>query len=476
MDIRSFLNSSRIKHGGYASVLTVLMFTGFLVLNLMVENFGWQIDMTSRGVFTLSQNTRDILETLNEDVIIYVLARRNGEDPQIMAALDLYAQASDRIRVQTVDADQNPAFVARFDPAGTGLRNGSIIVVGDNSFRSIQGVDLFSVDWRNPQSPQILGLNVESRITNALLFVAVGSTPVIYEMTGQGQINLAQQGVQRRLGEHFRNANFELRSINLAQAPYVPEDAAIVALVRPQSDISWGESEKLLTWLSEGGKLFVAIELAAGELPNLARVLGQFGIGIPAAVLVDPNRNFNSGQPLELWPQLAETSITKPLVDANFQVFTPLARPVITLGETPHGVTIEPLLLTSTDSFFRENLEIPSPGITSEDVPGPHPVAARAVAREFVTGREIGRLVVVGDVDFIALSDQINGNLDFLMNSFAWLEDQEEALSIRPRLTVQFPMQTTGMQKLVYGSLFVVIIPLVVLVLGLITWLRRRHL
>lgn len=476
MDIRSFLNIPRIKHGGYASIFSLFVLTAFLVLNLMVGHFGWQVDMTRRGVFTLSQNTRDILQTLNEDVTIYVLARRNGEDPQIMAALDLYAQASDRIRVQTVDAEQNPAFVARFDPAGTGLRNGSVIVAGANAHRSIQGIDLFSVDWRNPQSPQILGLNVENRITNALLFVAAGSTPVIYQMTGQGQIDLAQQGAQRRLGEHFQNANFELRFINLAQASHVPEDAAIVALVRPRNDITHDESEKLLTWLSEGGKLFVAMELAAGELPNLARVLGQFGIGIPSAALVDPNRNFNNGQPLELWPQLEDTSITRPLIDANFQVFTPLARPVVFLEETPRGVTIEPLLLTSTDSFFRENLEIPSPGITSEDVPGPHPVAVRAVAHEFITGQETARILVVGDVDFIALADQINGNLDFLMNSFAWLEDQEEIISIRPRLTVQFPMQTTGMQKLVFGGLFVVVIPLSVLVLGVITWLRRRHL
>ena len=476
MDIKSFLNNPKIKYGGYATIFTFAVIAGILVLNLLVGQLGWQIDMTDRGVYTLSQQTRDIISELDQDVTIYVLARRNEEDPRIMEALNRYAQASNRIRLETVDAEQNPAFVARFDPEGEGLRNGSVIVASGEAHRAIQGVDLFSVDRRNPQAPRILGLNVENRITNALLFVAAGRTPVIYQMTGQGQIDLGQQGMQRRLGEQFRNANFELRTINLAQAPQVPDDAAIVALVRPRTDISQGEAEKLSAYLNDGGKLFAAMELAAGELPNLAGVLEQFGIGIPAAVLVDPDRNFNNGQPLELWPQLAETSITTPLLEANYRVFTPLARPVIALDTKPRSVTIDPLLLTSQESFFRTNLEIPSPTMTPEDIPGPHPVAIRAIEREFTTGEEITRIIVAGDVDFISLVDQINGNLDFLMNSFAWLEEQEQTLSIRPRTTLQFPMQTTGMQKLIFGGLFVVVIPLVILIVGLVTWLRRRHL
>lgn len=474
--IKDLLSNSKVKYGGYAALITFAIVIAVIVLNLLVQQLGWQIDMTDNAVYTLSEQTEDILAELDEDVIIYVLARRNEEDPQIMEALDRYDQRSNRISIEVVDAEQNPGFVARFDPAGEGLRNGSVIVATQDNFRAIQNFDLFAVDNRNPQAPQILGLNVERRITNALIFVATGRTPVIYQLTGHGEIDLTSGGALRRLGEQFENANFELRTLNLAQAPQVPDDGSIVAIVRPRTDISELEAEKLAAFLAGGGKGYFALELASGELPNLARVLDAFGVGIPAAVVVEPDRNFNNGQELELWPALSDSSITTPLTEADYRVFTPLARPVIELPTKPRSVTIEPLLVSSEQSFYRTNLEIPTPDLTDEDVGGPHPVAVSAIETEFTTGDEVSRIVVVGDVDFISLVDQVNGNLDFLMNSFGWLEQQDETLSIRAKTTLQFPMQTTGTQKLIFGGLFVVIIPLGILVAGLVIWLRRRHL
>ena len=474
--IKDLLTNSKVKYGGYAAIITFAIVAAVVVLNLLIQQLGWQIDMTDNSVYTLSDQTRDILDELEEDVTIYVLARRNEEDPQIMEALDRYDQASNRISIETVDAEQDPAFVAQYDPEGEGLRNGSVIVATGNSYRSIQGIDLFAIDRRNPQAPQILGLNVERRITNALIFVASGRTPIIYQTTGHGEIDLTSGGAFGRLGEQFENANFELRTLNLAQAPQVPDDGSIIAIVRPRTDISPLEAEKLAAFLASGGKGFFSIDIAAGELPNLASVMDAYGIGIPAALMVEPDRNFNNGQPIELWPQLAENPITDPLTEADYRVFTPVSRPVLELPTKPRSVDIQPLLISSTESFYRTDLEIPTPDITADDFPGPHPVAISAIEREFTTSEEVTRLIVVGDTDFISLVDQINGNLDFLMNSFGWLEDQEETLSIRPKTTLQFQMQTTGTQKLIFGGLFVIIIPLGILVAGLVIWLRRRHL
>jgi len=168
--------------------------------------------------------------------------------------------------------------------------------------------------------------------------------------------------------------------------------------------------------------------------------------------------------------------ITEPLSEADYRVFTPVARPIVELPTKPRSVTIEPLLLTSADSFYRTELDIPTPDITEDDIPGPHSVAISAIEQEFTTSEEIARIVLIGDTDFISLVDQVNGNLDFLMNSFGWLEDQEETLSIRPKTTLQFQMQTTGTQKLIFGGLFVIVIPVGILVAGLVIWLRRRHL
>jgi hypothetical protein len=475
-NMKEQLQNSKVKYGGYAAIITFVIIVGVIVVNLVVQQLGWQIDLTDNNVYTLSRQSQDILNELEEDVTLYYLSGRNQENDQILEALDLYAQASNRVRIEIVDPEADPAFAAQYDPQGEGLRNGSVVVATEDQFRTIEAVDLFSVDRRNPQAPRILGLNVERRITNALIFVGTGRTPVIYQLTGHGEINLTTGGAFGRLGEQFENSNFEVRSLNLAQAPQVPDDAAIVALVRPRTDISPLEAEKLAAFLSDGGKAFFALEFSGQEYANIATILEQYGLASPAAVVLEPDRNFNNGQPVELWPALQESSITTPLIDAEYRVFTPLARPVVELDTQPRGIEVTPLLVASRDSFYRTDLSDQSAERGTGDTRGPVNIAVQAIERDFTTSDEISRIVVVGDSDFITLVDQVNGNLDFLLNAFGWLENQDQTLSIRPATTLQFPMNLTGMQQLIFGGIFVVIIPLAILVTGLIVWLRRRHL
>jgi ABC-2 type transport system permease protein len=476
-NLKEQLQNSKMKYGGYAAVITFVITVGVIVVNLVIQQLGWQLDLTDNRVYTLSRQTQDILRELEEDVTLYYLSARNQENDQIIEALDLYAQASNRVTIETVDPETNPAFAAQYDPQGQGLRNGSVIVATDDQFRTIQAVDLFSVDRRNPQAPQILGLNVERRVTNALIFVGTGRTPVVYQTTGHGELNLTTGGaLLRRLGEQFESANFDLRSIDLGQSPQVPADASILAIVRPRTDISPVEAEKIAAFLGNGGKAFLALEFSDEPFPNLGSVLERYGLGTPVAVVLEPNRNFNNGQPVELWPSLEETSITRPLIEADYRVFTPLARPITVLQTRPRSVEITPLLVTSDESFYRTDLTNQSLNRGPSDTRGPVSIAVQAIEREFTTGDEISRIVVVGDSDFVSLVDQVNGNLDFLLNSFGWLEDQEDTLSIRPATTLQFPMNLTGMQQLIFGGIFVVIIPLAILIAGLVIWLRRRHL
>lgn len=152
---RRFLANPKVRHGGYASLITFAVVVAVIVINLLVSQLGWQLDMTENRVYTLSDQTKSVLRELEDDVTIYVLARRNNEPTQIMEALERYSQASSRVRIETVDADTNPGFVAQYDPDGEGLGNGSIIVATEDNYRPISILDLYSIDTRNPQSPQI---------------------------------------------------------------------------------------------------------------------------------------------------------------------------------------------------------------------------------------------------------------------------------------------------------------------------------
>jgi ABC-type uncharacterized transport system involved in gliding motility auxiliary subunit len=106
--------------------------------------------------------------------------------------------------------------------------------------------------------------------------------------------------------------------------------------------------------------------------------------------------------------------------------------------------------------------------------------AAAVIDPEYLQGGEAQtRIVAIASgalLEPIIAYQQIPGNLDFFMNSLTWLEDRPEALSVRSKSLFILPMQINGLQILIFGLVFVFLIPLAFFVSGFVTWLRRRHL
>ncbi|MCK4515127.1 MAG: GldG family protein [Spirochaetaceae bacterium] len=474
--LKNLLNNPKLRYGGYASLITFAVVVAVIVVNLLVAQLNLQIDMTDNNVYTLSEQTRGILADLDEEVTIYVLARRNEEPAQIMEALGRYEQASPWIRIETVDADANPGFVAQYDPEGEGLGNGSVIVATEDNYRPIGIRDLYSIDDRNPQAPTIMGLNVERRVTNALIYVATGRTPIIYQTIGRGEMSVEQIG---DMAADLAAENYEVRSLNLIQAPQVPEDGAVLLLFGIRTDLSQGEAQKIKDFLESGGRAVFMVDVLADPLPVLNDLLSGYGIRLSDGVLIEGNQNYHTGNEFQLVPDLASHPITDSLIDARSPVMMPYGRAIEILSRKPRGVTIEPLAQTSAESFLRMDLGNSDPARISGDLPGPFITAVGAVDREFSSSEEITRIVVIGNARFLAPIypfGYIPGNRDFILNAIGWVQNQEETLSIRAKFTLQFPMQLTGAQVLIFAGLFVIVIPLGILIAGLVVWLRRRHL
>jgi hypothetical protein len=62
------------------------------------------------------------------------------------------------------------------------------------------------------------------------------------------------------------------------------------------------------------------------------------------------------------------------------------------------------------------------------------------------------------------------------MNSLTWIEDRPESISIRSKSIFVLPLRLNQVQFVVFGALFILLIPTVFFVAGFIVWLKRRHL
>jgi hypothetical protein len=142
------------------------------------------------------------------------------------------------------------------------------------------------------------------------------------------------------------------------------------------------------------------------------------------------------------------------------------------------SLEISPLLTSSRDSFLRTNLDETSAAKTPSDIPGPLILGAAITDPSWVQGdAPQARIVVIGSGSLLILGVQVfEANTDLFMNSLTWLEDRPETISVRSKSLFLLPMRINLAQVIIFGVLFMLIIPLAFFAAGFVTWLKRRHL
>ena len=97
--------------------------------------------MTQNAVYELSDQTKQVLNQLDGDIVFYTLFR-TGEGREnikltnrIANVLKKYDDYTKKIRVENIDPLLNPAFVQQFDREGKGIAENSIIITNDDKSR-----------------------------------------------------------------------------------------------------------------------------------------------------------------------------------------------------------------------------------------------------------------------------------------------------------------------------------------------------
>ena len=107
------------------------------------------------------------------------------------------------------------------------------------------------------------------------------------------------------------------------------------------------------------------------------------------------------------------------------------------------------------------------------DVPGPVSIAA-ALSRVLQDREQ--RVVVIGSGHFLANTYLGNGsNLDFGINLINWLTGDEDLIAIQPRATLDSNLTFSQSALTVMAVGFLIILPLIFLMSGVVVWWRRRR-
>ena len=456
--------------GSYSVMMTAVVLAIVLAVNLfagMLPAAMTHYDISAAQLYSVTSNTKTVLNRLQKDVTIYWIVQADQEDSVLDNLLSKYESLSDHITVVKKNPDVYPTFAQQYTEEE--IQNNSLVVECGERNRFIAYTDIYLAE------PDLAGQSVnssfdgEGAITSAIDYVTNEDQPVLYRLEGHGEVDLPTG-----LSDQLEKSNMTVKPLTLLNQDKIPEDGDGVLIYGPQSDFAPEEIDLLDQYIKEGGRLFVAAgPVKDGSLDTLYSLLGRYGVTAEQGIVVDSDRErYAFRQPHALLPAMNSDPITDPLLEEHYFPVFPISQG-LRVGEPPAGTEVKSLLDTSMTAFSKAaGYELENYEQEEGDAAGPFSLGV-----SIQTGAE-GQIVWYSSTEF--LTDLYNAyssgaNLDLAMNSLSAMVGESEAMAIRTKslnynyLTIN--ESTAAMLKV----LMVGVIPLAYLGVGLYVAAARRR-
>ena len=472
-EIATFFQRRNARYGALASA-SVLIVLGILVaVNYVSTRQNKRWDLTANRQYSLSEQTVKLLQGLDAPVKFLVFDQA-GNLERFRPRLDEFAYQSKQVSVEYIDADRRPVQAKEYE---------------------IQTYGTIVVEYMGRR--ERVTMDSEQDITNALIKVLNPAEKRVYFLAGHGEKDPAD--TNERTGysaivDGLRRDNYQWEKLVLAQTNSIPENATVLVIAGPTTDLLESEVELLRGYLAKQGKLLVMMDppdlKQPRPLPRLTTLLRDWGVNVTDSIVVDVSGLTNVATVPVAAPPYPNHVITDRF---NLITMFPMARAVTAAEGASAEHTAQPFVQTTPRAWAEVNLaslENPDalkPDADKGDIAGPVSLAVAVATPGKVetppAGTQEGdeqrspetRVAVFGDSDFVANAYLgIEGNGDLFMNTVNWLAQQESLIAIRPREASDRRLTMTANHVTGMFWLSVVLIPAAVLGAGIFTWWRRR--
>ncbi len=466
----------KFRYGGYATLVTAVVIAMLILLNLLVDQFDLMADLTRNRLFTLSEQTFGVLDGLEYEIDIISLSEPGAENPVAMQIIEQYTARSPKVSFSAIDPVRNPQLVMKYQKDGGTIAQGSIIVENRdmNRFKVISAHELINFRMDRQQQPVAESLAVEQRLTGGIIYVTTEELPVIYTLTGHGQDPIPFE-IRRQLEVE----NYRIEEVNLMTTD-VPEDAHALLVISPKRDLSDTEEQRMRNFLENQGRAIFLMDIMSQGLPRFEALFKSYGVELSRLIVVEGDADMHVGNPLWLVPEMEAHDVMTPLRTADMpMVIVPVSQAIDIMDVRRRTLEIEPLLVTSESAWGKTNLESQTVEKEAGDVEGPFNIGVAVTDNVFIDNQtRTTKMILVANAGFLGseVVGQVPGNKNFLLNSLNWIQDREEAISIRPRSLATPRLNMNWQQQLMLAGVAIVLIPFMILGSGLFVWLKRRHL
>lgn len=468
---RYSVSVKNLSFSAYSTGMIALAIAVMAAANLVIGEMpsSWTaIDLTSEKLYSLTDQTKEFVNNMQEDVTIYVIVNEDSQDTTLGQTLQRYDDLSDHITVEYVDPTVNPRFHTQYTDSAISIN--SLIVVSDKRNRVIDYSDIYesSFDYSTYTSTTT-GYDGEGQITSALDYVLSDDLPKVYLTEGHGEYSLSSS-----FTDALTKENVEYETINLMDYDTVPEDTACLIINGPQSDLSADDADKVISYLESGGKVILITGYTGSEMPNRDALLEYMGMSVADGLVVEQDQNYYYRSPYYLLPDVSADTYTSGIY-GNYYIFAPYSQGILIADEEAEDMTYTTFLSTSESAYSKVDITNMENFEKSEgDIDGPFGVGVEAIKAL----EEGEATMVVYSCDQLFTDDanvMVSGaNQMMFVNTVGGFVDHEVSVSI-PVKSYQVSYLTVNQSDAVLiGLVTTIVLPVGCLAAGFVIWFRRR--
>ena len=305
------INKNRIKFGSLSTLFTIIFIAVVIAINVFVslaaQRFNLKIDLTSEKVFTLDQETKDLLAELKSPVEVIILGDETtyrsatstsgaiAPTRYVVETVDNYVRESEYVSVHFVDPRYNPNF---FKSRNITLDDGTD--TADNIFLVVYSPETQRYRFiKDTIFENLMYVGLERRLTAGMLYTTVEDIQTVAIIKGHGE------GTLPYFQETLKDNGFDVKYITIQDFDEIPDFVSVLVVNNPTRNYSDDDINKIDAWLSNnedlGHHLMVFTDLNMPKNPKLEEYLVEWGLSLGTENIFDYSNSYaftNASYPL----------------------------------------------------------------------------------------------------------------------------------------------------------------------------------
>lgn len=504
--------NKKFKYGSLSVVFTVIFVAAIVLVNvicnLLLDRFDVKADLTDGGIYSLGEELSEFAKNSESTVNFYF----TSTEENLVSAGSVYKQTVEFVKnltnlnknysVQYIDLLTNPSFSEKYSANS----EGGLIVeceetgryktfdIGSDFMRYVLQ-DGNSYDASTAQMMVMYGYQVtdqtsiaEQELLSAIMSVTKINPIKVAFATGFGETE------NTALVSLLEKNAYIVDTLDVDTAAEIPSEYEILVINGPTMDYSDEVLDKIDAWLSNGGLfgknlMYFASVNNPTSTPKINAFLNEWGISVDEGYSLQLDGNYaysvqGMGTPFYQRAELiSDTDFYKAAqigVNTSFRVNG--FRPVRMLWEENSNYTNTALIRSygensvimpfdaTGETWSEETAERGQFNVLVESSKVRYEGTNAAYSRVIVGGSEL-----LFDEYFITATNYNNGDAAIaLFNAASGNTDQ--SVTITPKSFTATTYEIDKSQQFGIGITFAVIMPAVIIVIGIVIWVRRRHL